>query len=262
LRSHASISLRFGDRALGLLNAARAQNPSLSPSELETLATIGAQVGVAVERSRLAERAASAARIEERAALARELHDTIVQELAAIALHLESAERKAESQPGLARERIATAIELSRKALDDLRRSVDGLRNDPLEGESLVTALSRLARKFTSETGVQVTLQIPRSDVRLGSALEFTIFRIVSEALTNVRRHARARRVEVQLDMRADGTTLRVRDDGAGFDTETGHDGFGLLGMRERAESLGGSFAVTSSPDGGTSLEARLPVTS
>lgn len=91
LRAHASVSLRFGDRALGLLNAARAQNPSLSPTELETLATIGAQVGVAVERSRLAERAASAARLEERESLARELHDTIVQELAAIALHLESA---------------------------------------------------------------------------------------------------------------------------------------------------------------------------
>src|SRR5579871_6802742 len=90
LRSHASIALRFGDRALGLLNAARAAHPSFNRSELETLETVGAQIGIAVERSRLAERAQAVARAEERMSLARDLHDTIVQDLTAIGLHLES----------------------------------------------------------------------------------------------------------------------------------------------------------------------------
>lgn len=258
LRAHASVSLRFGDRALGLLNAARAQNPSLAEHELETLATIGAQVGVAVERARLAERAASAARLEERESLARELHDTIVQELAAIALHLESAERKAATQPDVAASRIGTAIGLTRRALDDLRRSVAGLRSDPLEGESLPTALARLARKFTSETGVQVALQLAPAAESLNLESEFALFRIAGEALANVRRHARARRVHLRLESGTERTRLIVHDDGTGFDASDAGDGFGLRGMRERAESLGGTCVITSGDDG-TTIDVAIP---
>jgi two-component system NarL family sensor kinase len=260
LRSHASIALRFGDHALGLLNAARAEQPAISPAELETLATIGAQVGVAVERARLAERAAAAARVEERASLARELHDTILQDLTAISLHLEGAARKTKTDPAKANERIATAIGLTRTALDDLRRSVDGLRNDPLNGEPLVSALSRLTRRMTSETGIQIALHLDNPVLPLLPQTEFAAFRIVSEALTNVQRHAAARRVDIGLHVRDAELVLRVRDDGQGFEPATSGGGFGIVGMRERAEALGGRVQVDSTRDAGTTITAVLPL--
>ncbi|HEV3157766.1 MAG TPA: GAF domain-containing sensor histidine kinase [Candidatus Baltobacteraceae bacterium] len=256
LRSHASIALRFGDHALGLLNAARAQQPALTAAELETLATIGAQIGVAVERSRLAERTAAAARIEERVAIARELHDTIVQDLTAMILHLESAERKTLTEPDKARTRIATTLELARKALDELRQSVGGLRNDPLVGESLVRALSRLARRFTSETGIQVMLHRSGSTVRSSGAVERAMYRIASESLTNVRRHSGARRVEIHLEASSERFVLRLRDDGSGFDLSKATLGFGLIGMREHAEVAHGTLHVKSSPGIGSVVEA------
>lgn len=259
LRAHASVALRFGERALGLLNAARAKNPSLAPAELETLVTIGAQVGVAVERSRLADRAAAAARVDERVSIARELHDTIVQDLTAIALQLESAQRKTAIAPETAQQRIATAIELTRSALGELRRNVDGLRNDPLAGEPLLAALGRLARTFTSETGVQVTIRRPDRELTLPEATEFAIYRIVSEALSNVYRHANARRVEAALEAVDGSVVVTVSDDGGGFETESAASGVGIIGMKERARALGGSLHVHSRKSEGTRIVATLP---
>ena len=260
LRSHASIALRFGDRELGLLNAARALNPALQVDELETLAAIGAQVGVAVERSRLAERAAVAARIEERGALARELHDTIVQDLTAITLQLESAQRKIAQEPAKAQTRVTTAMTLARTALEELRRNVEGLRSDPLAGETLAGAIARLGRKFTSETGVQLTIQASNELPPLPSSVEIAIFRIVSEALSNIQRHADARRVAIRIDSARESVNVKIDDDGRGFETTAPSAGFGVLGMKERAQALGGSFTVQSSPVGGTNVLVSLPV--
>ncbi|HEV3154338.1 MAG TPA: GAF domain-containing sensor histidine kinase [Candidatus Baltobacteraceae bacterium] len=261
LRSHASVALRFGDRALGLLNAARSQQPALSPHELETLETAGAQIGIAVERSRLAELAADAARAEERVSIARELHDTVVQDLTAVALHLENAAAKVQTSPHRAAERIGTALELTRAALESLRRNVEGLRDDPLAGETLSSALARLTREFISRTGIQVVLDLHIEGI-LPPNVEFDSYRIVSEALTNVERHAGARRV--QISVRSDGQTLSidVDDDGTGFDPAASSTGFGVRGMRERANALGGTLTIESSRETGTLVRAAMPVTS
>lgn len=258
LRSHASIALRFGDRELGLINAARAQS-ALSPEELQTLVTIGAQVGVAVERSRLAERAAVAARVEERSALARELHDTIVQDLTAITLQLESAGRKIESEPAKAQERVSTAVSLARNALEELRRNVEGLRGDPLAGETLIRAISRLGRKFTSQTGVQLAIEAPDELPPLRPEAEVAIFRIISEALSNIERHADARHVQIAIDADSQGVKVSIEDDGRGFETSAASSGFGITGMRERVEELRGTFALRSSEMSGTGVFVELP---
>lgn len=131
------------------------------------------------------------------------------------------------------------------------------MRSDPLEGESLPTALARLARKFTSETGVQVTL-LPSASASLGAPVEFAFYRIAGEALANVRRHARARRVTMKLDVDEGRAELSVRDDGIGFTAAETKDGFGLRGMRERAESLGGVLSVVSD-ESGTTVNAVIP---
>jgi two-component system NarL family sensor kinase len=257
LLSHASVALRFGAQELGLLNAGRALNPKLSSGELQTLATIGAQIGVAVERARLAEHAANAARAEERASLARDMHDTIAQDLAAITLQLESTQRKAGSA---ADPRVATALELARTALRRVRASVEGLREDPLGGQSLVASLSSFARRFTSETGVQAVLQLAHELPALPPQAESELYRIATEALSNVRRHAQARRVTVTLRRERNAATLALRDDGSGFDTSRETGGYGIVGMRERARRIGGSLDVHSRPGEGTTITVRVPL--
>lgn len=255
LLSHASVALRFGAQELGLLNAARAKNPHLSTDELQTLATIGAQIGVAVERARLAERAADAARAEERAALAREMHDTIAQDLAAITLQLESIRRKDDTpQP-----RVDVALDLARTALRRVRASVEGLREDPLAGQSLVAALAAYARRFTSETGVQVLLELRSEPLAFSNERESEVYRIAAEALNNVRNHANARRVTVQLRVNDGTAILAIEDDGRGFDMSKPSHGFGLTGMKERAHRLGARLDIASRPGSGTVVTLRVP---
>ncbi|MBV9271903.1 MAG: GAF domain-containing sensor histidine kinase [Candidatus Eremiobacteraeota bacterium] len=255
LLSHASVALRFGAQELGLLNAGRAKNPHLSSDELQTLATIGAQIGVAVERARLAERAADAARAEERAALAREMHDTVAQDLAAITLQLESIRRKDEAQ----QPRIDVALDLARTALRRVRGSVEGLREDPLAGQSLVAALAAYARRFTSETGVQALLELRNEPLAFSNDRESEVFRIAAEALNNVRRHANARRVGVRLRVEHGGAILTIEDDGRGFDTSKPSHGFGITGMKERAHRLGAKLDIASKPGAGTTVTLSVP---
>jgi len=255
LLSHASVALRFGAQELGLLNATRAKNPHLSTDELQTLATIGAQIGVAVERARLAERAADAARAEERAALAREMHDTVAQDLAAITLQLESIRRKDEApQP-----RLDVALDLARTALRRVRASVEGLREDPLAGQSLVAALAAYARRFTSETGVQASLELRNEPPALSNERESEVYRIAVEALNNARLHANARRVTVRLRAQGEATFLTVEDDGVGFDTSKPSRGFGITGMKERAHRIRAQLEILSQPGNGTSVTLRVP---
>lgn len=255
LLSHASVALRFGAQELGLLNAGRAKNPHLSPEELQTLATIGAQIGVAVERARLAERAADAARAEERAALAREMHDTVAQDLAAITLQLESIRRKDASPPP----RLDVALDLARDALRRVRASVEGLREDPLAGQSLVAALSAYARRFTSETGVQVLLELRNEPLSLTNERESEVYRIAVEALNNARRHANARRVTLRLRALDASAMLAIEDDGRGFDTSKPSHGFGITGMKERAHRIGAQLDIVSHVGNGTTVTLRVP---
>ncbi|HEY4438958.1 MAG TPA: histidine kinase [Candidatus Elarobacter sp.] len=151
LQSHASVLVRFGDRRLGILNVCPQVGRRLAAEELRLLSATGAQVGLAVERGRLAEDGASAARAAERTRLAREIHDTLAQDLAAIALQLESALRDAEpGSPSAQRTRVA--LDVARTSMARARGSVMTLRADPLEGRSLAAALAALARRISSES--------------------------------------------------------------------------------------------------------------
>jgi signal transduction histidine kinase len=259
LQSHASVVLRFGERRLGIMNVCPPIPRKLSERDLRVLAVTGAQIGLAVERGRLAEEEASAARSAERTRLAREIHDTLAQEFTAIALQLESALRDvAAGSPAAAR--IATALEVARASVAQARASVLSLRSDPLAGRALPTALGALARRISSETGMLVTLE-DRGDAALPYEAEGELFRIASEALANARLHAKASRITIELDGREDAVALRIRDDGAGFDPSAREDErYGLRGMEERARLAGGTLRVESG-GGGTLIEAVVPRT-
>jgi two-component system NarL family sensor kinase len=263
LRYHASIPLYFQDKPLGIMNVTGPAWRKLTAEELRLLSTIAYQVGIAIERARLAEDATRLARAEERTRIAREIHDTLAQGLTAIALNIEGAMHHLETRPDQARERLQRALDMARENLEDARRSVLDLRTaSQLEGKPLVEALAALARSFTSDTGIPVRMEAAHND-RLPPRMEAELYRIAQEALTNVRKHAHARTVEVALRRRGPTLSLSVRDDGHGFSSrERRPDSHGLVGMRERARLLGGRVEVSSRPGRGTRVLANVPLSS
>jgi len=257
LRHHASIVLRFGERELGIMNLTGRHWRPLSEHELRLLSTIGAQLGLAIERARLADETITLARSDERARMAREIHDTLAQDLTAISLQLEHALRRLES--GEARERVDRALEVARESLRRARESVLNLRVDPLDGKPLAAALGAMARRFTSQTGILATFS-GNLAVVLPHGEEVELFRIASEALTNVERHAHARRAEVRLYAADGAVALEIADDGVGYDGEVVKERYGVVGMRERARSVGGTLSIARrTPQRGTLVEARIP---
>jgi two-component system NarL family sensor kinase len=263
LRYHASIPLYFQHKPLGIMNVAGPEWRKLTTEELQLLSTIAYQVGLAVERARLAEDATRLARAEERTRLAREIHDTLAQGLTAIALNIEGAMHRMEKHPEQARERLERALSMARENLEDARRSVMDLRSAArLEGKPLAEALAGLARAFTSDTGVPATVEAAGAEDELPLRTESELYRIAQEALTNTRKHAHAHAVHITLRRRGGVLTLAVRDDGNGFSPRTrrGGDGQGLIGMRERAKLLGGRLEVRSAPGKGTRITARVPI--
>lgn len=260
LRYHASIPLYFRDTPLGIMNVTSPSWRELRREELRLLSTIAYQVGIAIERARLADESTRLARAEERARMAREIHDTLAQGLTAIALHLEGGLHHLERDPTRARERLERALAMTRESLEEARRSVLNLRTAPLAGKPLPEALGALARSFTSETGVRVHVQVTGNGL-LPLRVEAELFRVAQEALANVRRHARATEVEIVLRGSGPAVRLSIRDDGRGFDPRARHEGrYGLLGMRERAKVLGGSLRVESRPGQGTTIRATVPL--
>lgn len=259
LRYHASIPLLFQDRPIGIMNVTGPSWRKLTSRELRLLSTIAYQVGIAVERARLAEKSTRLARVEERARLAREIHDTLAQELTAIALHVEAAAATVRNDPARAEEWLSKALTLVRTGLEEARQAVVDLRMSPLAGRSLPEALGALARAFTAETGIRA--HVNAEEIPLAAAVEAELYRIAQEAFTNVRKHAAAREVEVGLRASGKHVSLRIDDDGRGFSTRAGgRKGFGLLGMRERAKLIGGVLRIGARPGGGTRVTVTVPV--
>ena len=278
IRYHASIPIVARERPLGVLNVASAELREFAPEELQFLYTIGFQLGIAVERTRLFEQAGALATAEERNRLAREIHDTLAQGLSSIALHLETADLLLGRDPARvaeARERVARALALARENLDEARRSVRGLRASGLEGRSLGEGLAALAARFAEEHDVAALCTVEDLPP-LSPRLEADLYRIAQEALTNCGKYAEARRVSLSLERAGpEGRTLTltIADDGAGFDPAAqsaptaagaagdGHGGgFGLRGIRERAAALGGTAEIASAPGEGTRLVVAVPL--
>jgi two-component system NarL family sensor kinase len=264
LQYHASIPLYADERKLGVLNVASRDWRPLSETDLNLLYTIGALVSLAIERTRLAERGATLAAVEERNRIARDLHDTLAQSLAAIALQLESAQLLAErGDAARAGETIERTLQLTRAALDDARRSVLELRAPPLEGQGLLDAIRAVARDLRGRDGAPIAVSVEGAEGvdALPAAVESGLFHIAREALTNAARHARSSAASVVLERRNGDVELLVADEGVGFDLAAVPPGrFGLLGMSERARLLGGLLRVVTAPGAGTTIAVTVPI--
>lgn len=266
LRYHASIPLfAQGEgaqrRRLGVLNVASAEQRELTSDELRLLHTIGDMVGIAVERAQLFERSAALGASEERNRLAREIHDTLAQGLAAITMQLETADALMESgKTAQARAAIQRALRLARANLEEARRSVLDLRAAPLEGRTLREALLALLKDHEGRWQIEARFDDVEALQPLPARIETVLYRIAQEALANAARHAQACRVTLRLMITPDHAAMVVEDDGVGFDpSQLPPDRCGLIGMRERTRLAGGSFEVRSSPGAGTRIEVKLP---
>jgi two-component system, NarL family, sensor kinase len=263
LRYHASIPLYAGDKKLGVMNVASPDWRSLSPEELQLLYTIGDLLSIAVERARLFARSSHLGAAEERNRLAREIHDTLAQGLTATALQLESADALLDSGSDARKARgpLRRALSLTQSNLEEARRSVLDLRAAPLERRPLSEALKALVERWEAETGIGARYTAVNGSRPLPPRVEAALYRICQEALTNVARHAEAGRVRVRLVATPQEVRLSVEDDGRGFDASSvPGDRHGLVGMRERAQMLGGVLEVRSSPGEGTHVEASVPL--
>jgi signal transduction histidine kinase len=199
-----------------------------------------------------------AAQEQERARLARELHDETGQALTSILLGLKALEDAVDTDD--ARASTSTLRDLVVSTLQEVRRLAVELRPAALDDFGLVAALDRLADTIREKTGVEVEVEAHLGDTRLEPFLETTLYRIVQEALTNVVKHADARRVSISV-VRKDGSiSAVVEDDGRGFDVEGARDdALGLLGMRERVGLVGGRISIESTPGVGTTLAVEFP---
>lgn len=267
LRCHASVPLTVGERRLGMINVASQDWRVLTDDELNLLTTAGALVSLAVERSRLEAAGARMVAAEERNRLAREIHDTLAQSLAALTMQLEAADARAASQGDRKlSETVTRALTLAHSALEEARSSVLDLRDAPLEGRTLKQALEELAKGVREVTGGSLEIEVFREGLDRGTddlpvAVEVGLYRIAQQALTNVTHHSGASSATLRLDRDANRVRLRVEDDGTGFDPGAVPAGrFGLIGMRERARLLGGTLTVESSPRGGTAVDVVVPL--
>jgi signal transduction histidine kinase len=202
--------------------------------------------------------------LDERARMAREIHDTIAQGLAGIVTQLQAAEQ-AEADPARWRRHVAAAIDLARDSLTEARRSVHELRPEPLATMRLTEALDDVADRFTALHAVPVEVETAGTVRPLAPEAQVALLRTAQEALANVAKHAHASRVTMTLSYLDQEVALDVCDDGRGFDPadrpahapESG--GFGLIAMRERIEGLFGALRIESAPERGTTVSARIP---
>jgi len=205
----------------------------------------------------------SGAVLEERNRIARELHDTLEQELAGITLQLDLAVDCFQRAPRVAQQAVETARNMSRHSMVEARRSVWDLRCQLLEDGDLVSALSQIVAPLAPPDG-RIQVKIEGDPVRLPGPIEMNLLRIGQEAVGNAVKHGRARAVSIELRYTSAYVRLSVTDDGKGFDADqpgrTGH--FGILDMRERAQSMGSCLNIASEASRGTTVSVEVPIDS
>ncbi|HEV2856054.1 MAG TPA: sensor histidine kinase [Thermoanaerobaculia bacterium] len=203
-----------------------------------------------------------AAAQEERNRLARDLHDSIKQQLFTINVSTAAAQERWDRDPEGARTALADVRRSAKEAMVEMQALLHQLRPGTLTSTGLVEALREQCEALGYRTGAQVTLELgePLSDDRLSPGTLEALFRSAQEALGNVARHARARKVRVWIGRDGWSARLHVEDDGQGFDPETANAGMGLRNLRERAESLSGRLHVVSAPGSGTRIGVYIPL--
>ena len=266
-----STPVSHGDKRVGMIGIAVPQglHRRFGAADVETLAALATQAGLALEAARLQSQLKMLAVQGERERIAREMHDGLAQVLGYVNTKSQAVEELlAAGRVAEARRQLAELASAARSVYVDVREAILSLSTPVLPDRGVAAALEEYAALFAESSKLAVQFHATPEAVRaqLSAAAQAEVFSIAREALTNVRKHARAHRVGLDLVLTVDELVLRVDDDGTGFEAELLTIGperwphFGLAGMRERAESVGGSIAWHSRPGVGTQVELHVPV--
>jgi signal transduction histidine kinase len=249
----------------GNLYLADEEGKEFNSREEETLVRFAALSAVAIENARLHQQVKALAITEERERIAREMHDSLAQVLGYVNTKAQAAKvLLATNQIGKASAQLEQMASASRAAYADVREGILSLRTSLEPDRSLADTLREYLTVWQEQSGVQAELDAGRMDgASLSDLAEVQLLRIVQEALANVRKHADATQVQVTMERFGRDVVTMIADNGHGFAPEDrgsrGIPQFGMSTMRERAESLGGSFGISSSMDEGTTVRVVLP---
>jgi signal transduction histidine kinase len=261
-----SAPLQRGGTTAGLLAVGAATPRGFDADEVETLASLANQATIALEHARLEARLRDLAVVEERERIARELHDGIAQVLGYVNTKSQAVDEfLAAGRVDEARVQVAELGTAARAAYVDVREAILGLRSPIAPGQGLGAAIEAHGRRVraASQFALEVSVTPEARDLRLDPDAEAHLYRIVQEALTNVRKHAGARRVRVDVAVAADHLLVRVDDDGRGLDApQTPGDvpHYGLRSMRERAAAIGATLDVADRSGGGVRVTLDMPL--
>lgn len=204
---------------------------------------------------------------DERKRVAREIHDGPAQDLANVVLKAEICERLFDvNRMNELRVELQELKSAVKESLTEIRKIIHNLRPMVLDDLGLVPAVKRLIEEAQEQSGIEIQFSLIGSESRLDSAIEIAVFRVVQEAINNTRKHANASRAQVKLEFLTDRVSAVIEDNGDGFDmgqlnqTLAGGDHFGLYGMRERVELLGGTFRIRSKKGEGTRVSVMIPL--
>ena len=258
------VPLKVGGRVLAVLSIESDSPNSFAEDEVPFVETLADQIAVAIENARLVERARELAASDERNRLAREIHDSLAQSLIAVSMELDAIQQLAADDPSRVIGLVGHARDLAHRAVEEARHAIWRLRPAPLERQSLAEALAAEVRSLEQGGAVEQSDCTIQGEPRpLAPEVDAALFRIAQEALSNVRKHARARRARVVLAYGEHSVRLLVEDDGRGFEPGShapGLDGgFGLGGISQRAALIGADLEIDASPGWGTRVRVFVP---
>ena len=250
------VPVKNGADVLGIIFVANKRSGTFTARDEELLTLFAAHAAIALTNARLFERTREVSVLQERARLARELHDAVSQRLFSIRAHARAAEMLVAKDPSRASGELAAIGQLGAQAHAELRAVIDGLAPPELDG--LADSLRRYALLAGRAAGVEVRVSasvLPDLEPRVQAAA----YRVGQEALHNALRHSGAKEISVTLSRTARRVILEISDDGTGFDPELASGGLGLASMRERAAAVGGTLRITSAPGAGTLVRLAVP---
>jgi signal transduction histidine kinase len=260
------VPLTIGGKTIGIIVVQSRSWLASQQQDLGTLQSLAYQVAVAMENSRLLQKSREMATIRERTRLARDMHDGIAQNLAYLLLQVDRCLVMAEVKNPKLEDELENISQVISQNIEELRRHIFDLRPVGLEGHSIYKVLKQMTGDFGDKLGLETSCEIIGDEIELPFDVEASLYRIFQEALSNIRRYAQCKHVWISLKTRADKSVeLTIKDDGKGFDPAQlpqmpfQFHGLGLVSMRERVRSLGGTLVVDTAPGQGTCIRVNVP---
>ena len=248
------------NQLLGLLGIYSTSSQDFPADKIELATALAKQTSLAIKLTNLATRNRSTAIFKERNRLACEIHDTLAQTFTGISIQVGVAERLIDQKPADAKNLINQIGELARAGIVEARRSVWALSPETLESNELPVALSQLLAAMTANLDLKTEFNLQGVPIILDSKVSLNLLRIGQEALTNSLKHSQADQIWIDLIFEKDRVNLSLRDNGSGFNLQQkkNNSGFGLIGMRQRAEQLNSTLVINSSSAKGTEISIEV----